>query len=188
MENENEAKVNGAAEEQKAEPKTYTQDEVDSLLQQEADRRVTNAIKKVEAKYEAKMKESEKLARMNEQEKYNYQLEQREKELAEREQALNLAENKAEAIKVLADRGLSVNLVDFVVAENAEDMKANIDILDKAFKASVKAEVEKRLSSSTPKQNFIDSDSMTRDKFNKLPLFEQQKLLNNNPDLMNLFK
>lgn len=188
MENENEVKVNGAAQEQKAEPKTYTQDEVDSLLQQEADRRVTNAIKKVEAKYEAKMKESEKLARMNEQEKYNYQLEQREKELAEREQALNLAENKAEAIKVLADRGLSVNLVDFVVAENAEDMKANIDILDKAFKASVKAEVEKRLSSNTPKQNFIDSDSMTRDKFNKLPLFEQQKLLNNNPDLMNLFK
>lgn len=188
MENEN-VTTTGAAEPATEETvKTYTQEEVDSLLQAESDRRVTSALKKAEAKYQEKMKESEKLARMNEQEKYNYQLEQREAELADREKALNLAENKAEAIKVLADRGLSVNLVNFVVAENADDMKANIDALDKAFKASVKAEVEKRLSSSAPKQNFVDTDTMTREKFNKLSIMAQQKLLDENPDLINLFK
>ena len=166
--------------------KTYTEAEVQALLQSEADRRVSSALKKQEARFNEKMKESEKLARMNEQEKFQYQLEQREKELAERERQLSLSENKASAMKVLADKGLNVGLVDFVVTDDAETMKANIDLLERAFKASVKAEVEKRLSSSTPKKNFVDSDEMTKDKFLKLSLMEQQKLLNENPNLKDL--
>ena len=53
--------------------KTYTQEEVEALLQSEADRRVTAALKKAEMKNQAKIKEAEKLAQMNEQEKYAYQ-------------------------------------------------------------------------------------------------------------------
>ena len=63
-------------------------------------------------------------------------------------------------------------------------MKVNIDKLERAFKASVKAEVEKRLASSTPKKNFVDSETLTREKFKKLSLIEQQKLINENPDLV----
>ena len=174
--------------EEVVETKTYTQEEVDALLQSEADRRVSQALKKQEAKYQSQMKASEKLARMNEQEKYAYQLEQREAEIAERERQLSLAENKAEAVKVLADKGLNVSLVDFVVADDADTMKANIDLLEKAFKASVKAEVEKRLASSTPKKNFVDADTMTKEKFNNLSMLEQQRLINENPDLINLIK
>ena len=83
--------------EEVVETKTYTQEEVDALLQSEADRRVSQALKKQEAKYQSQMKESEKLARMNEQEKFAYQLEQRELAIAEKEKALAIAENKAEA-------------------------------------------------------------------------------------------
>lgn len=184
MENEN---TLGAAE-QTVETKTYSQEEVDALLQAEGDRRVTQAMKKMEAKYQSQMKESEKLARMNEQEKFAYQLEQRELAIAEKEKALAMAENKAEATKVLADRGLNVSLVDFVVSDDAETMKANIDLLDKAFKASVKAEVDKRIASPTPRKNFVDTDTMTREKFNSLSMLEQQRLLNENPSLMDLFK
>ena len=90
---------------------------------------------------------------MNEQQKYEYELEQREKAIEEKEKALALAENKNEASKILAEKGLSLSLVDFVVAEDAETMNNNISLLDKAFKQSVKAEVEKRLGSSTPKKN-----------------------------------
>ena len=43
-------------------------------------------------------------------------------------------------------------LVDFVVAEDAETMNSNIRLLEKAFKDSVKREVEKRLGSSAPKK------------------------------------
>ena len=59
--------------------KTYTQEELDSLLQQETDRRVTEALKKAERKKQDEIKEAEKLARMNEAEKFQYELEQREK-------------------------------------------------------------------------------------------------------------
>ena len=53
--------------------KTYTQEEVDLMLQQEGDRRVTQALKKQEQKQAERIREAEKLAQMNEQEKYVYQ-------------------------------------------------------------------------------------------------------------------
>lgn len=165
------------------ESKTYTQEEVDALLQKETDRRVTSALKKAEEKNRAKVREAEKLSAMNAQEKYAYELEQREQAIAEKERALALAENKNEAAKILEDKGLSLQLVDFVVAEDAETMNENIKLLDKAFKASVKAEVEKRLGTSTPKKNLPPDDVITKDSFNKMTLNEQAELYANNPEL-----
>lgn len=163
--------------------KTYTQEEVDKLLQSETDRRVTAALKKQELKNAEKLKESEKLARMNEQEKYEYALEQREAAIAEKERALALAENKNEASKILADKGISLSLVDFVVAEDAETMNERINLLDKAFKASVKAEVEKRLGSNTPKKNLPPDETITKEAFRKMSLADQQELYKTNPNL-----
>ena len=173
--------VEGA--EENTEPKTYTQEEVDALLQKEADRRVSEALKKANRKNEEKLKEAQKLAQMNEQQKYEYELEQREKAIEEKEKALALAENKNEASKILAEKGLSLSLVDFVVAEDAETMNTNISLLDKAFKQSVKAEVEKRLGSSTPKKNLPPDQAITKDVFKKMSLREQAELSKNNPDL-----
>lgn len=166
-----------------AEKTTYTKEEVEALLQKESDRRVTEALKKQERKNAEKLKESEKLARMNESEKYEYQLEQREKAIAEKERQLALAENKNEASKILAEKGLSLQLVDFVVAEDAEEMDNRIKLLDKAFKASVKAEVEKRLSSTTPKKALEDEGALTKETFKKMTMKEQQELYDSNPEL-----
>lgn len=44
------------------------------MLQKEADRRVSEALKKQELKTSAKIKEAEKLAKMNESQKYEYEL------------------------------------------------------------------------------------------------------------------
>ena len=173
------------AEDNNTEPKTYTQEEVDALLQKEADRRVTEALKKAERKNQEKVKEAQKLAQMNEQEKYQYELEQREKAIIEKEKALALAENKNEAGKILAEKGLSLSLVDFVVAEDAETMNKNISLLDKAFKQSVKLEVEKRLSSNTPKKNLPLDQTITKEQAKKMGIMERQKLLNENPELYN---
>ena len=129
------------------------------------------------------MKESEKLAKMNETEKLRYELEQREKAIEEKERALALAQNKNEASKILAEKGLSLSLIDFVVAEDAETMNANINLLDKAFKASVKAEVEKRLGSSAPKKNLPLDEQITKEQAMKMGVIERQKLYNDNPDL-----
>ena len=163
--------------------KTYTQAEVDELLQKETDRRVSSALKKQELKNAEKLRESEKLARMSETEKYTYELEQREKAIAEKERQLALAENKNEASKILADKGISLSLVDFVVADDAETMNDRINLLDKAFKASVKAEVEKRLGSNAPKKNLPPDDTITKESFRKMSLKEQQELYDTNPNL-----
>lgn len=112
-------------------------------------------------------------------------LEQREKAIAEKEKALALAENKNEAGKILADKGLSLSLVDFVVAEDAETMNSNIRLLEKAFKDSVKREVEKRLGSSAPKKNLPPDETITKEQAKKMGIRDRQQLLMNNPELYN---
>lgn len=165
------------------ETKTYTQEEVDKMLQSEVDRRITSALKKQAKSNEAKIKEAQKLAQMNESEKFQYELEQREKAIEEKEKALALAENKNEASKILADKGLSLSLVDFVIAEDAETMNSNIRLLEKAFKDSVKREVEKRLGSSAPKKNLPPDETITKEQAKKMGIRERQQLLMNNPEL-----
>lgn len=165
------------------ETKLYTQEEVDKMLQSEVDRRITSALKKQAKNNEAKIKEAQKLAQMNESEKFQYELEQREKAIAEKEKALALAENKNEASKILADKGLSLSLVDFVIAEDAETMNSNIRLLEKAFKDSVKREVEKRLGSSAPKKNLPPDETITKEQAKKMGIRERQQLLMNNPEL-----
>lgn len=168
--------------------KTYTQSELDALLQQETDRRVTAALKKQAQKNEAKVKEAERLAQMNEQEKYEYQLEQREAAIAEKEKELALAENKNVASKILAEKGLSLSLVEFVVAEDADTMDANIKLLEQAFNQSVKQEVEKRLASKAPRKNLPLEKTITREDFRKMSTTELMELKQNNPDLYNSFR
>lgn len=174
--------TNIGAEEQTSEPttpKTYTQEEVDALLQKEGDRRVTEALKKAERKQADKAKEAEKLARMNATEKYEYELEQREKAIAEKERALTLAENKNEASKILAEKDIDLALVDFVVAEDADTMNENIKKLDKAIKASV----AKRLAGKSPQKAPDVSEGLTKEAFAKMTLAEQNQLYINDPEL-----
>ena len=182
LNNENEANENVDANAEDA-PKTYSAEE----LQAEVDRRVTQAMKKAERKAEAKAKEAERLASMNEQQKYEYELTQREQAIQEKERELALAENKAAAASILADKGISTKLTDFVVAEDADTMNDNINLLEQEFKISVKREVEKRLATATPKKNLpTDEKTLTKESFEKLPLTKQAELYRTNPDLYTL--
>lgn len=167
------------------ETKTYTQEEVDKLLQSEGDRRVSEALKK----QEKKLKEAEKLARMSETEKYEYELQQREKAIEEKEKQLTLAENKNTVAKILNEKGLSLSLVDFCVDEDADVMNKNIQTLEKAFKASVKAEVEKRLGKGgQPENHNADNKTLTKDDFKKMSLAQMQELHDTDPELYDLLK
>lgn len=162
-------------------PKTFTEEEVNRLI----DQRVTQAIQTQQKKAEKKIAEATKLAQMNEAEKYEYQLQQREEAIIAKEKELVLATNRAAADKVLAERGIPLTLVDFVVAEDAETMKANIDALDTAFKEAVKGEIEKRLASKTPRQNMPTDTELTLDQFHKLSITELHALAETNPGLYN---
>lgn len=182
-----EENTNIGNENQEQEVKTYTQEEVDALLQAETDRRISSAQKKWEKKSQEKVREAEKLAKLSEQERFQYELEQREKKIAEKEKQMALMENKAEASKALNERGISIALADFVVAEDADTMMENIKLLEDEFKKSVKAEVEKRLAGNSPKKNLGDGKGMTREEFRKLSFAKQTELLNMNPDIYEKF-
>lgn len=166
-----------------AEEKLYTQAELDAEVQRIADQRVSQALKKVQAKNEAKMREATKLAQMTEEQKRAYELDQREQAIAEKEREFALLENKAEASKILADKGIDASLVDFIVAEDAETTNNNINLLERAFKKSVKAEVEKRLAGSTPKKGLPIDKAITKEQFMKMSYTELLALKNENPEV-----
>lgn len=166
------------------EVKTFTEAEVQSMI----DQRVTQALKTAERKNQAKIREAEKLAKMNDDDRREYDYQQRMAALEAKEREFALLENKNEASKILADKGLSLALVDFIVAEDAETMNNNIKILENAFKQSVKAEVEKRMAGNTPKKNLPLDQPITKEAFRKMSASEMMNLARTNPDLYNQLK
>ena len=177
--NENE-NVNDNKEQQEEQPKGrfYTDEEIEALKQRIGDQRVTQAMKSLEKK----QREAKKLQNMSDDERYAYELDQRAQELQEREDKLVLAENRSTCLDILIKKGLDTSLVDFVVSPTAAEMDAKIKTLEKAFKASVKAEVEKRLAGSAPKKNLTADDSLTKKDLLKMSVRDLQIFKNTNPE------
>ena len=163
------------------EVKTYTQEEVMKLLQQEADRRVNQALAKQQKKHEKELS----LSRLDDDARAKAEKDNRIAELEEQLAQFTIERNKSELKSVLASRGLSAEFADIVVInDDIEASQANIDKLDKLFKAAVKAEVEKRLAGgATPKGNTGTSTNITKDDVKKMSIAELQKLKQTQPEL-----
>ena len=73
-----------------------------------------------------------------------------------------------EATKVLSARGLPVEFVDYIVADDAETMMENINTFEKMFKSAVQDAVAKKISSPSPKSGSVKQTGMTREDFKKL--------------------
>lgn len=167
------------------EVKTYTQEEVLALLQSEADKRVTAALKKQQAKYEKQLQDQVSLAKLDGDAREIADLKNQLAAEREKNAAFQIERNKSELKSVLSARGLSAEFADILaIDEDIEASQANIDKLDKLFKAAVTAEVEKRLAGSTPKGNgTIPAASMTKEAFMKMNMRDQQAWKNANPEL-----
>lgn len=186
MENENTNVVADTANQEQAsqpEAKSYSEAEVQALLQQETDRRVTSALKKQQQQYELKVAEAEKLRGMDETQKREYEFEQRIKELELKEKEFTITQNKLEASKVMASRGLPVAFVDYIVADDAETMMSNINAFETAFKSAVADAVSAKLASPTPKAGNVLQTGMTKEQFRKLSTAQQSELYRTNPEL-----
>ena len=168
---------------QEQEIKTYTQEEVLALLQSETDKRVSQALKTQQKKYEKQLS----LSRLDGDERAKAEKDNRIAELEEQLAAFHIERNKSELKSVLASRGLSAEFADIVtIGDDIEEAQANIDKLDKLFKAAVKAEVEKRIAASggTPRGNGAAvSGEITKEAFKSMPLSQQMELYKTNPDL-----
>ncbi|NYB73401.1 DUF4355 domain-containing protein [Sedimentibacter hydroxybenzoicus DSM 7310] len=187
-----ENKNNGGADgEQEIKKETKEQEQQQTTFTQaDMDRMISKMYEQFEAKFTKKQEEAVKLANMNAEEKAKYQLEQQQKQLEDMQRNFTMQQNKSECMKILAERNIDVTLADFVVAEDAETMKANIDKIEKAFKKSVEEEVNRRLKSTTPKKDVtLPSGEITKEVFKKMTLNQQQELYNTNKELyMQLIK
>ena len=162
------------------ENKTYTQEEVMALLQSETDKRVTAALKTQQKKYEKQLS----LSKLDGDERAKAEKDNRIAELEEQLAAFHIERNKSELKSVLSSRGLSAEFADIVtISDDIEASQANIDKLDKLFKAAVKAEVEKRLAGNAPKGNGSAPAEITKEAAQKMGIAERQALKESNPEL-----
>lgn len=166
-----------------AEGKVYTQAELEKLIQAESDRKVSLAQSRWQKETSKKLTEAEKLAKMSEEDKFKYQLEQKELELAAKEKEFALKSNKIEAMKVLSQKQIPAELVDFVVSEDAETMMANINLLDKHIKEIVAAQVKTKLAGSAPKASTSSTEALTPESFNKMTYSQRMEIYSSNPEL-----
>ena len=168
-------------EQEQTEKTTYDQAEVDRLISKQ--------FEKWQKKAEKETAEATKLASMNAEEKARYEIEQSKKEIEQMKSEFVLQQNKSQCMEILADKGIDVTLADFVVAEDAETMKANIDKVEQAVKRSVEEEVNRRLKGTTPKRDVGMPAEINKETFSKMTLDQQQELYNTNKELyMQLIK
>lgn len=177
MENEN---MENTTELQEEGQKTYTQEEVNQLLQREADRRVTSALAKQKKEYEKKLS----LSNLDENQRAVAEKDNRISELEEQLKEFRTIQAKNEVIKVLDARGLSPQFADIIsIDDDVEAAQARIDTLDSLFKKAVQEEVKRRLATPTPKVGGADSGELTHESFRKMSIKERQDLYTSNPDL-----
>ena len=169
------------AAEETTEVKTYTAEEVAALIQSETDKRVTAALKTQQKKYEKQLS----LSKLDDEAREKAEKDNRIAELEELLAQRDIEKNKSELKSVLSTRGLSAEFADIVIiSDDIEASQANIDKLDKLFKAAVKAEVEKRLAGTAPRGNGSNvSGDLTPEQFRKMSLSEQGALHATNPEL-----
>jgi hypothetical protein len=162
------------------EVKTYTQEEVLALLQSETDKRVTAALKTQQKKYEKQLS----LSKLDGDERAKAEKDNRIAELEEQLAQFHIERNRSELKSVLSSRGLSAEFADIIaINDDIETSQANIDKLDKLFKAAVKAEVEKRLAGNAPKGNGASPAEITKESAMKMSMAELNKLAETQPEL-----
>lgn len=117
------------------------QTKIDALIAKTVAKERANRDKDIEA---AKT-EAEKLAKMNAEQKTEYERQQREDKMSEREAGITRRELRASALETLAEKGLPKQLAEILVFTDAESTSASLDAVEKAFRESVEAGVNERL-------------------------------------------
>lgn len=162
------------------EQETYTKEELLALIQSESDRRVTQALDTQRKKYEKQLS----LSKLDGEEREKAEKDSRIAELEEQLAAFQIEKNKSELKTVLSTRGLSAEFADILsISDDIAASQANIDKLDKLFKAAVKAEVEKRLAGSTPPGGKNSDKEITKETAKKMSMAELNELASTNPEL-----
>lgn len=135
------------------EPKVFSQEEVDKIVQG----RIAKERKSWEKQLQEQQTEAQKLEKMSEKEKKKYQEEKRIKDLDDREAAITRRELTAQAKVQLADKGIPTELVEILILTDADSCKKSIETVEKAFQTAVQRAVEERIKGREPMKKAKDA-------------------------------
>ena len=174
-------------EEEKTTEKTFTQSQLDEIIQKEKDK----AKRSAEKEYQAKMDEAEKLRKMNEVQKAEYEQEKQRAYIAELEAKINRSGLEREASKMLSEGGIAVDdkILGFVVKDTAESTQEAVEGFVALVNDLADKKVGEKLKGKTPKKmEDTSAGEITKEQFNKMGYQSRNELLQNNPELYHKLK
>ena len=138
--------VDEVSKQEEAPVKMYTEAEVKDMLQREGDRRVNPIAHELKAlREQVKALESKNVEAMDETERKRYEIEKRDKELAEREAAIRAAERRRMAVETAARRGWPVDAAGAIEADTQEDIEARAEVIALVARSIADKEVQDRI-------------------------------------------
>jgi len=174
-------------EEEKTTEKTFTQSQLDEIIQKEK----AKAKRSAEKEYQAKMDEAEKLRKMNEVQKAEYEQEKQRAYIAELEAKINRSGLEREASKMLSEGGIAVDdkILGLVVKDTAEKTQEAVEGFVALVNELADKKVSEKLKGKTPKKmEDTSAGEITKEQFNKMGYQSRNELLQNNPELYHKLK
>ena len=174
-------------EEEKTTEKTFTQSQLDEIIQKEK----AKAKRSAEKEYQAKMDEAEKLRKMNEVQKAEYEQEKQRAYIAELEAKINRSGLEREASKMLSEGGIVVDdkILSIVVKDTAESTQEAVESFVALVNDLADKKVGEKLKGKTPKKmEDTSAGEITKEQFNRMGYQSRNELLQNNPELYHKLK
>ena len=111
-------------------------------------------LKKREAAHQKELerqkKEAERLSTLSDEERQKAEIENGRKELEVKEKELQRKELMLEMTKVLAERKIPVQFMEYLIADDNESTLERIKTFEKEYKAAIEAAVNEKLKGKTP--------------------------------------
>ena len=167
--------------------KTFTQAQLDEIIQKEK----AKAKRSAEKEYQAKMDEAEKLRQMNETQKAEYEQEKQKAYIAELEAKINRGGLEREASKILSEGGIAVDdkILGLVVKDTAEATQEAVESFVALVNALADKKVSEKLKGKTPKKmEDTTAGEITKEQFNRMGYQSRNELFQNNPELYHKLK
>lgn len=162
--------------------KTFTQEEVNALIE----KRLAKQEKSFNKRIQEKLDEAEKLRQMNADQKAEYEAKKQADYIAELEAKINRSGLEKEASKMLSENGLVADdkILGFVVKDTAEATQEAVDSFSTLVNDLADKKVSEMLKGKTPKKvEQTTSTSITQEQFNRMSYRAQLDLQKADPEL-----
>ena len=168
-------KTEQKAETKTSEAKTFTQEEVDKIIK--------DRLARERVKAEKEQEEAKKLAKMNADEKAKYEHDKLVEELNQLKAEKSRRELQDTARGLLQEKNIDTDLLPFLDYTDAESCKASIDKLSSAWNKAIEKAVNDRIKTNTVPKMANNTNTITKEQFNKMNYQQKLELYNKNKDL-----